>query len=86
MGDDSEWTKAPTEEKVEHKNWKARLQGYEECCKLFLIILILSNKVYLFHFKLLLIFIKLDLVPNINIIIVKKKEIFKIFVMLNLII
>ena len=35
MSDDNEWKKAPTEEKVEHKNWKARLEGYEECLKLF---------------------------------------------------
>jgi cytoskeleton-associated protein 5 len=47
MGDDSEWTKAPTEEKVEHKNWKARLQGYEECCKLFRMCDDPKNPVYL---------------------------------------
>ena len=35
MGDESEWKKLPTEEKCEHKNWKARLEGYEEACKLF---------------------------------------------------
>lgn len=35
MGDESEWKKLPTEEKCEHKNWKARLEGYEEAAKLF---------------------------------------------------
>ena len=35
MGDESEWKKLPTEDKCEHKNWKARLEGYEEACKLF---------------------------------------------------
>lgn len=35
MGDENDWKKASTEEKVEHKNWKARVEGYEECCKLF---------------------------------------------------
>lgn len=35
MGDDSEWMKLPTDEKVQHKVWKARLAGYEEACKLF---------------------------------------------------
>lgn len=35
MGDDSEWLKLPTEEKVVHKAWKARLAGYEEALKLF---------------------------------------------------
>ena len=35
MADDNEWKKASTEEKCEHKNWKARLEGYDECCKLF---------------------------------------------------
>jgi cytoskeleton-associated protein 5 len=35
MGDENDWKKLPTEEKCEHKNWKARVEGYEECCKLF---------------------------------------------------
>ncbi|XP_052800946.1 cytoskeleton-associated protein 5-A-like isoform X2 [Mya arenaria] len=35
MGDDSEWMKLPTDEKVQHKVWKARLAGYEEAIKLF---------------------------------------------------
>ncbi|ESO97492.1 hypothetical protein LOTGIDRAFT_228176 [Lottia gigantea] len=35
MGDDSEWMKLPTDEKVQHKVWKARLAGYEEATKLF---------------------------------------------------
>lgn len=35
MGDDSEWLKLPTDEKVQHKVWKARLAGYEEAAKLF---------------------------------------------------
>lgn len=35
MSDDSEWKKLPTDEKCEHKNWKARLEGYEEAAKLF---------------------------------------------------
>lgn len=35
MGDDSEWMKLPTEEKCNHKVWKARLAGYEELIKLF---------------------------------------------------
>ncbi|KAL4225289.1 Cytoskeleton associated protein 5 [Mactra antiquata] len=35
MGDDSEWMKLPTDEKVQHKIWKARLAGYEEAIKLF---------------------------------------------------
>lgn len=47
MADDNEWTKAPTEEKVEHKNWKARLAGYEECCKLFRMCDDPKNPVYL---------------------------------------
>ena len=34
MGDDSEWMKLPTEEKVEHKTWKARVAGYEELTKI----------------------------------------------------
>ncbi|GAB1602380.1 cytoskeleton-associated protein 5-like isoform X1 [Argonauta hians] len=35
MGDDSEWMKLPTEEKCQHKLWKARVSGYEEATKLF---------------------------------------------------
>ncbi|XP_068996067.1 cytoskeleton-associated protein 5 isoform X1 [Embiotoca jacksoni] len=35
MGDDSEWLKLPTDQKCEHKVWKARLNGYEEALKLF---------------------------------------------------
>ncbi|KAL4642009.1 cytoskeleton-associated protein 5 isoform X1 [Arapaima gigas] len=35
MGDDSEWMKLPTDQKCEHKVWKARLNGYEEAVKLF---------------------------------------------------
>lgn len=35
MGDDSEWLKLPTDEKCQHKLWKARLAGYEEVIKLF---------------------------------------------------
>ncbi|ESO04897.1 hypothetical protein HELRODRAFT_78594 [Helobdella robusta] len=35
MGDDSEWLKLPTEEKCQHKAWKARVTGYEELIKLF---------------------------------------------------
>uniref|UniRef100_A0A8C2X2J8 Cytoskeleton associated protein 5 n=1 Tax=Cyclopterus lumpus TaxID=8103 RepID=A0A8C2X2J8_CYCLU len=35
MGDDSEWIKLPTDQKCEHKVWKARLSGYEEALKLF---------------------------------------------------
>ncbi|XP_041367175.1 cytoskeleton-associated protein 5-like isoform X2 [Gigantopelta aegis] len=35
MGDDTEWLKLPTEEKCQHKVWKARLAGYEEAVKLF---------------------------------------------------
>ncbi|XP_059402488.1 cytoskeleton-associated protein 5-like isoform X4 [Carassius carassius] len=35
MGDDSEWMKLPTDQKCEHKIWKARLNGYEEALKLF---------------------------------------------------
>ncbi|CAF3916372.1 unnamed protein product [Rotaria sordida] len=34
-GDDNEWQKLPCEEKVQHKAWKARVTGYEECVKLF---------------------------------------------------
>ncbi|BFZ04985.1 hypothetical protein BsWGS_08024 [Bradybaena similaris] len=35
MGDDSEWLKLPTDEKCQHKAWKARVAGYEEAGKLF---------------------------------------------------
>lgn len=35
MGDDNEWLKLPAEEKCQHKNWKARLSGYEEVTKTF---------------------------------------------------
>ncbi|KAM6926731.1 cytoskeleton-associated protein 5 isoform 1-T1 [Lycodopsis pacificus] len=35
MGDDSEWMKLPTDQKCEHKVWKARMSGYEEALKLF---------------------------------------------------
>ncbi|CAL1547332.1 unnamed protein product [Lymnaea stagnalis] len=35
MGDDTEWLKLPTEEKCQHKAWKARVAGYEEVTKLF---------------------------------------------------
>ncbi|CAF0735545.1 unnamed protein product [Brachionus calyciflorus] len=35
MGDENDWKKLSTEDKCEHKNWKARMEGYEECCKLF---------------------------------------------------
>lgn len=35
MADDSEWLKLPTEEKCQHKIWKARVAGYEEATKLF---------------------------------------------------
>uniref|UniRef100_A0A5K3F5B7 Cytoskeleton-associated protein 5 n=1 Tax=Mesocestoides corti TaxID=53468 RepID=A0A5K3F5B7_MESCO len=35
MADDSEWVKLPTIEKIEHKQWKARVAGYEEAIKLF---------------------------------------------------
>jgi len=35
MTDDSEWKKLHTDVKCEHKNWKARLEGYEEATKLF---------------------------------------------------
>jgi len=34
MGDD-EWEKLPTEDKVVHKLWKARVAGYEEAKKRF---------------------------------------------------
>lgn len=36
MADDSEWLKLPTEEKCQHKIWKARVAGYEEAKKLFI--------------------------------------------------
>ncbi|KAF4083545.1 hypothetical protein AMELA_G00143190 [Ameiurus melas] len=35
MGDDSEWTKLPTDQKCEHKVWKARLSGYSEALQHF---------------------------------------------------
>ncbi|XP_034164860.2 cytoskeleton-associated protein 5-A [Pangasianodon hypophthalmus] len=35
MGDDSEWMKLPTDQKCEHKVWKARLSGYTEALQLF---------------------------------------------------
>uniref|UniRef100_A0A8C2YTX6 Cytoskeleton-associated protein 5 n=1 Tax=Chinchilla lanigera TaxID=34839 RepID=A0A8C2YTX6_CHILA len=35
MGDDSEWSKLPVDQKCEHKLWKARLSGYEEALKIF---------------------------------------------------
>ncbi|RNA27578.1 cytoskeleton-associated 5 isoform X1 [Brachionus plicatilis] len=35
MTDENDWKKLSTEDKCEHKNWKARVEGYEECCKLF---------------------------------------------------
>ncbi|KAH9494766.1 Cytoskeleton associated protein 5 [Bulinus truncatus] len=35
MGDDTEWLKLPTEDKCQHKAWKARVSGYEEATKLF---------------------------------------------------
>ncbi|RUS89220.1 hypothetical protein EGW08_003030 [Elysia chlorotica] len=35
MEDESEWRKLPTEDKCQHKVWKARLAGYEEATKLF---------------------------------------------------
>ncbi|TSM20280.1 Cytoskeleton-associated protein 5 [Bagarius yarrelli] len=35
MGDDSEWTKLPTDQKCEHKVWKARLSGYTEALQQF---------------------------------------------------
>jgi cytoskeleton-associated protein 5 len=47
MTDESEWKKASTEDKVEHKNWKARLEGYEECCKLFKLVDDPKNPIYL---------------------------------------
>ncbi|CAF2100921.1 unnamed protein product [Rotaria magnacalcarata] len=33
--DDNEWQKLPSDQKVQHKAWKARMTGYEECVKLF---------------------------------------------------
>ncbi|CAF1063268.1 unnamed protein product [Rotaria sp. Silwood1] len=33
--DDNEWQKLSTDQKVQHKAWKARMTGYEECVKLF---------------------------------------------------
>ncbi|UJR08232.1 hypothetical protein I4U23_012505 [Adineta vaga] len=33
--DDNDWQKLPTDQKVQHKIWKARVDGYEECVKLF---------------------------------------------------
>lgn len=33
--DDNDWQKLPPEQKVQHKAWKARLTGYDECVKLF---------------------------------------------------
>ncbi|KAK3562246.1 hypothetical protein QTP86_032583 [Hemibagrus guttatus] len=35
MGDDSEWMKLPTDQKCEHKVWKARLSGYTEALQQF---------------------------------------------------
>ncbi|GFR88017.1 cytoskeleton-associated protein [Elysia marginata] len=35
MEDESEWRKLSTEDKCQHKVWKARLAGYEEATKLF---------------------------------------------------
>ncbi|KAI5101926.1 cytoskeleton-associated protein 5 [Silurus meridionalis] len=35
MGDDSEWMKLPTDQKCEHKVWKARLSGYTEALQHF---------------------------------------------------
>uniref|UniRef100_H2Z394 TOG domain-containing protein n=1 Tax=Ciona savignyi TaxID=51511 RepID=H2Z394_CIOSA len=35
MADDDEWKKLPTEQKVQHKSWKARSEGYKECLKKF---------------------------------------------------
>ncbi|KAI4875261.1 hypothetical protein NFI96_023924 [Prochilodus magdalenae] len=35
MGDDSEWMKLPTDQKCEHKVWKARLAGYTEALQQF---------------------------------------------------
>ncbi|CAF1153386.1 unnamed protein product [Rotaria sordida] len=33
--DDNEWQKLSPDQKVQHKAWKARMTGYEECVKLF---------------------------------------------------
>ncbi|CAF4247869.1 unnamed protein product, partial [Adineta steineri] len=33
--DDNEWQKLPCDQKVQHKAWKARMTGYEECVTLF---------------------------------------------------
>ncbi|CAF4685746.1 unnamed protein product [Rotaria sp. Silwood2] len=33
--DDNEWQKLSPDQKVQHKAWKARMTGYEECAKLF---------------------------------------------------
>ena len=36
MGDDEDaWRKLPTEEKIQHKMWKARMDGYEQLKKIF---------------------------------------------------
>ncbi|XP_075242780.1 cytoskeleton-associated protein 5-like [Convolutriloba macropyga] len=36
MGDDEDaWRKLPTEEKIQHKMWKARMDGYEQLKKMF---------------------------------------------------
>uniref|UniRef100_A0AAY5EBA7 XMAP215/Dis1/CLASP TOG domain-containing protein n=1 Tax=Electrophorus electricus TaxID=8005 RepID=A0AAY5EBA7_ELEEL len=35
MGDDSEWMTLPTDQKCEHKVWKARLSGYTEALQQF---------------------------------------------------
>ncbi|KAL3312259.1 Cytoskeleton associated protein 5, partial [Cichlidogyrus casuarinus] len=35
MADENEWKKLPTIEKIEHQQWKARLEGYNEALKLF---------------------------------------------------
>nr|CDS20280.1 microtubule associated protein xmap215 [Echinococcus granulosus] len=35
MSDDSEWVKLSTIDKIEHKQWKARMAGYDEAIKLF---------------------------------------------------
>ncbi|CAF0991048.1 unnamed protein product [Adineta ricciae] len=33
--EDTDWQKLPSDQKVQHKAWKARVTGYEECVKLF---------------------------------------------------
>ena len=33
--DEAEYLKLPVEDRCVHKNWKARVSGYEECKKLF---------------------------------------------------